>query len=78
MAIQRGTLFPELAEKPDARDLVGLTVLGVTSSLRDTVRNITLVDEKHEIHDITFRLVDSSRVAILLDEHEVLNIKTEV
>lgn len=78
MGKEARTLFPELERKLDTRDLIGLKVVQVITDLHDTVRAIQLVDEKEEMHEITFFPVDSSYIAVKLDNHEVVNIETEV
>jgi hypothetical protein len=78
MAVQRGTLFPELAKKPDSGDLIGLKITEVVTDLHDTVKFIRCEDANGEVREITFRPVDASYIAVKLDEAEVLNIETEV
>jgi hypothetical protein len=71
------TLFPEM-EAVDVKDLIGLKIVQVNTNLRDTVRSILCEDAKGEVHYITFRPGEASSIAIKLDDHEVLNIETEV
>jgi hypothetical protein len=66
-------LFPEL-KKTGMKDLIGLKVVKVVSSLHDVVRSIQCEDEQGELHEITFRAVDTCYIAIELDGTEILNI----
>ena len=70
-------MFPEL-EKTSIKDLIGLKIVKVISSLHDTIQVIQCQDEHGEIHEVTFHPIDSSYIAVKLDGTEILNIETEV
>ena len=70
-------LFPELDEK-SMTDLIGLKIVKVVSDLHDAIKVIQCEDEKGELREITFAPVDSSCIAVKLDDIEVASLLTEV
>ncbi|MDD5229749.1 MAG: hypothetical protein PHC43_00310 [Candidatus Marinimicrobia bacterium] len=69
------TLFPELERATDQRDLCGLKIIQIKSSLDDTIHKIVAEDENGEMHEISF---DRAKAAVLvkLDGEPVGTINT--
>ena len=67
-------MFSELGNETGIKDLVGLKITKVISNLHDTIKSIQCEDEHGEIHEITFRPIDSSYTAVELDGAEIMNI----
>ena len=67
-------MFSELRNETGIKDLIGLKIVKVISSLHDVVRSIQCEDEQGEIHEITFQPIDSSYIAVELDGTEIMNI----
>ena len=70
-------MFPEL-EKTSIKDLIGLKIVKVISSLHDTIQVVQCQDELGEIHEIRFHRIDTSCIAVELDGIEIANLEMEV
>ncbi len=68
------SLFPELENKTDMGDLVGLKVTKVVTDLHDNVKSILLEDDRGEVHTLTFPEIEPSYVAIQLDDEEICHL----
>jgi hypothetical protein len=79
-------MFPELENKPDTKNLIGLRITLVMCNLHDEIQFIRAEDEVGEVHEISFSKIEQipdfrgtvSRIKVELDAEEVAYIKTEV